>query len=309
MTASKKKFVRNYLKKAGFYSYDAAAADEENPVMRWIGREVKRFLAEAHIHVPFLLRVAAAPAEMTPDMAAMANDKGELELEEDDELNLGQRTPEELRKEQAEEPDMMQNAERWDNFLALVAESNRPWASPSEDSDAYREGRAVKAFNLGARVANDIYALNPDLVGWVLHVLVFINPRQFPELGDPQRRACDACESFGSSCKTIIRHLTCRRRSSTVQKHGHRSADGKKLWAQTFSRGYIQQTFRRLAVRAELIHGEANVRYLQRSDYALKEKGKVAKEKAESASDAYSIKEGMEAPFVWSLEAALAVWA
>ena len=27
--------------------------------------------------------------DMTPDMAAMANEAGELELEEDDELNLG----------------------------------------------------------------------------------------------------------------------------------------------------------------------------------------------------------------------------
>ena len=68
---SKKKVVRNYLKAAGFYSYDAAAADEENPVMRWIGREVKRFLAEADIHLPFLLRVAAAPADMDADMAEM----------------------------------------------------------------------------------------------------------------------------------------------------------------------------------------------------------------------------------------------
>jgi len=66
---SKKKLVKAYLRNAGFYSYDAAAADEENPVMRWIGREVKRFLAEADVHVPFLLRVAAAP----PDMADMQN--------------------------------------------------------------------------------------------------------------------------------------------------------------------------------------------------------------------------------------------
>ena len=63
--------MRNYLRVSGFYSYDAAAADEENPVMRWIGREVKRFLAEADIHLPFLLRVAAAPAEMDAEMAAM----------------------------------------------------------------------------------------------------------------------------------------------------------------------------------------------------------------------------------------------
>ena len=65
--------MKAYLRNAGFYSYDAAAADEENPVMRWIGREVKRFLAEADVHVPFLLRVAAAPPDIMGDMAAMQN--------------------------------------------------------------------------------------------------------------------------------------------------------------------------------------------------------------------------------------------
>ena len=40
---SKKKLVRDYLKEAGFYSYDAAD-DSDDPVKRWIGREVKRFL-------------------------------------------------------------------------------------------------------------------------------------------------------------------------------------------------------------------------------------------------------------------------
>jgi hypothetical protein len=66
---SKKKLVRVYLKAANFYSYDAAAAAEENPVQRWIGREVKRFLEEAHIHLPFLLRVAAAPPDVIGEMA------------------------------------------------------------------------------------------------------------------------------------------------------------------------------------------------------------------------------------------------
>ena len=42
-----KKLARDYLKDKGFYSYDAAAIDED-PVSRWIGREVKRFLSEAH---------------------------------------------------------------------------------------------------------------------------------------------------------------------------------------------------------------------------------------------------------------------
>ena len=58
-----KKLVRDYLKKAAFYSYDAAA-DDEDPVKRWIGREVKRFLEEAHVHLPFLLQLAAAPPEV-----------------------------------------------------------------------------------------------------------------------------------------------------------------------------------------------------------------------------------------------------
>ena len=60
---SKKELVRNYFKAASFYSYDAAAVDE-NPTMRWIGREVKRFLEESHIHLPFLLRVAACPPDL-----------------------------------------------------------------------------------------------------------------------------------------------------------------------------------------------------------------------------------------------------
>ena len=55
--------MKQYLRAAGFYLYDAEAAAEESPVTRWIGREVKRFLAQGDIHIPFLLRIAAAPAE------------------------------------------------------------------------------------------------------------------------------------------------------------------------------------------------------------------------------------------------------
>ena len=67
-----KPLVKAYLKKQSFYSYDAAAEDE-SPVMRWIGREVKRFLDESHIHLPFLLRVAAAPPDMIEEMEEMLN--------------------------------------------------------------------------------------------------------------------------------------------------------------------------------------------------------------------------------------------
>ena len=59
---SKKKFVRDYIAKQGYYSYNAAD-ETEDPVKRWIGREVKRFLTEAHVHLPVLLRAASAPPE------------------------------------------------------------------------------------------------------------------------------------------------------------------------------------------------------------------------------------------------------
>ena len=305
---SKKKLIRNYLKAAGFYSYDATAADEENPVMRWIGREVKHFLAEAHVHVPFLLRVASAPADMDADMATMMNAAGELQLEEDDELNLGSPTEGELAQEEMDEPVMMKNADRWDNFLSLVDESNKEWATPADDTDDYRKGRAVAFFNAATVVARDIYALNPELTGWVLHVLVFVVARQYLSMGNPARRSCDACEALGSSMKKIIKHLTCRRRTSASQIHSHRSANGAKLWVQTFKRGYIEQTFRRVCVRAELLHGEGNTPYLQRADHRLLTKGKVAADKASSSDAPMSVTDAMEVPWVWSKDAALAVW-
>lgn len=55
--------------------------------MRWIGREVKKFIADAPIHLPLLLRLAAAP-DLDADMAEMANEDGELDLQEDDKLHL-----------------------------------------------------------------------------------------------------------------------------------------------------------------------------------------------------------------------------
>ena len=162
----------------------------------------------------------------------------------------------------------------------------------------------------GAQVCNDLYDLNPSLVGWVPHVMCFIVPRQIVPLGDPARRSCDACESFGAVLKKFIRHLSCRRRV-TVNAHAHRSSDGKKLWAQTFKRGYVEQVFRRACVRSELIHGSKNEPYLQRADARLLCNGKVASatSKAGSSVDsAPSIIECVDAPTALTKEAALAVW-
>ena len=248
---------------------------------------------------------------MDANMAGMLNDEGELELEEDNELNLGnaQPTVEELEVETAAEPAMMKAATVWDNFLELKAEVNTPWAAPADDTDDYRKQRALDVFNKANVVARDLHALNPEISGWVLHVLCFIVPRQYVPMGDPTRRSCEACEALGASMKKIIRHLTCRRRV-TSQYHTHNSADGKKLWAQTFKRGYVVQTFRRVCVRAELLHGETNAPYLQRADHRLLKKGKVAVDKAPRALCAQSMScvEAMSAPFVFSKEAALALW-
>ena len=99
--------IRDYCKAAGFYSYDAAS-DNEDPVSHWIGREVKKFLADAPLHLPFLLHIAAAPADCIAEMAACANDAGEQEMDDDDEYTP---TEEQVLQEELEEPAMMQIAE------------------------------------------------------------------------------------------------------------------------------------------------------------------------------------------------------
>ena len=137
--------------------------------------------------------------------------------------------------------------------------------------------------------------------------MCFIVPRQFLSMGDGQRRSCDACEAFGSTCKQIIRNNTCRRRASG-QLHSHRSANGAKLWHATFKRGYVEQTFRRVCVRAELMHGQENQAYLQRADQRLLKKGKIAPDKAKSGPADLTVSEAINAPWVMTKEAALAVW-
>lgn len=301
---AKKKLVRNYLKAASFYSYDAAADNSENPVMRWIGREVKKFIADAPIHLPFLLRLVAAP-NLDADMAEMANEDGEMDLQEDDELHLGEPSAEDIAAEAEAEPAMMRAADVWDNFLALELEARREWATPEADTDEYRKQRAVAFFNAAIKTARDLRALNPELSGWVLHVLCFIAPRQYLTMGDPSRRSCDACESLGACCKKLIRHLTCRRRASS-QQHVHNKS-GRRLWTQTFTRGYIEQAFRRVSVHANLLHGEENQRYLQRVDMQLLETGKSGKKQC-IVRDAMGVREAMSCEFVWSKEAALAIW-
>ena len=112
---------------------------------------------------------------------------------------------------------MLANAARWDRFMGLVVAVQAPWPQGEADTDEYRKGRALEVFNLALPVCQDLRELKPTGITWVPHILLFIVPRQMVSLGDPARRSCDACESFGAMVKKIIKHATCRRRTGTVR--------------------------------------------------------------------------------------------
>ena len=63
------------MKAAGFYSYDAAD-DSDDPVKRWIGREVKRLLHEADQHLPFLLGLSSTAVDVPAELADCLNAAG-----------------------------------------------------------------------------------------------------------------------------------------------------------------------------------------------------------------------------------------
>ena len=79
-----------------------------------------------------------------------------------------------------------------------------------------------------ALVGKDLLRLKPEMLTWVPHVALFIVTRQMVSLGDPTRRACDACESFGAMTKKIIKHTTCRRH--ITQDTEHKGKGRTKAW-------------------------------------------------------------------------------
>eukprot|EP00316_Scyphosphaera_apsteinii_P016597 CAMPEP_0119316506 /NCGR_PEP_ID=MMETSP1333-20130426/39836_1 /TAXON_ID=418940 /ORGANISM="Scyphosphaera apsteinii, Strain RCC1455" /LENGTH=191 /DNA_ID=CAMNT_0007322169 /DNA_START=52 /DNA_END=623 /DNA_ORIENTATION=+ len=182
-------------------------------------------------------------------------------MESDDEYEPDEEV---LAREEAEESLMVSNAVVWDHFLELVRAIQTPWAEGADDTDEYRKMRALECFNLASQVCNDLKALSPTMKTWVPHILLFIVPRQMVELGDPAKRSCDACESFGAIVKKVIKHLTCRRSIKSDSTPHH--VDRVERWRQTFQRGFIQQAFERVCVRAELRLGPENAPFLQRSD-------------------------------------------
>ena len=243
---SKKKIVSAYLSAAGFYSYDAAD-DSDDPVKRWIGREVKRFLHEADQHLPFLLGLSSSKIDVSEETAAATNAAGEEEMDvSGDEFEP---TEDEIAAEAARAPLIAVNAARWDRFLTWVNDIEVPWG---EDTDAYRKMRALQYCNGARACSRDLHDLKPTMASWVPHIACNIVPRQIVELGDPSRRAADACEAFGACAKHTIKHLTCRR----ALRSG-------------FGRGFVEQAFSRLAVRSGLIQGEENAPFLQRRDAQL----------------------------------------
>jgi len=269
---SKKKLVAEYLHHAGFYSYDAASEDED-PTAHWIGREVTRFLAEADKHLPFLLRVAAAPVDCVPATASWRNAAGQQTLDDDSDDEYAV-TEEEVAAEMEEEKLMMLNADRWDHFLSFMIIDQKLWPQGEPDTDEYRKGRAVEAFNAFSYVSNDLLQLNPELATWVPHIGQYIYPRQLVELGDAARRSAESCESFGAKMKKTIKHLTCRRNISRTATP-HTSKAGKSKWKQIFTKGYIEQAFSRACVSESLKHGEDNLPYLQARDARTKAAGKA----------------------------------
>ena len=178
--------MREYARNKGFYSYNAAD-ETEDPVKRWIGREVKRFLSEAHTLLSFLLRHANAPPDLVETVCNTVNAEGmhlpintypptvklvalvlylyppttaghmDMELGDDEELDP---TDAELEAEAEAEPGMMRDAGYWDDFLNLVDIMQEPWAAPEADTNEYRQMRAVRIFNAGVLV----YSIGLDLL-------------------------------------------------------------------------------------------------------------------------------------------------
>ena len=103
--------------------------------------------------------------------------------------------------------------------------------------------------------------------------MLFILPRQIVELGDPMRRACDACESLGARFKKLIKTLTCRR-TVRAQTQGPSTREHKNAaWRQAYTKGYVEQAFTRVTVGEQIRHGEENEAYLLREDWRLREQG------------------------------------
>ena len=67
--------------------------------------------------------------------------------------------------------------------------------------------------------------------------------------------------------------------------YAHAHTRGITKWRQTFTRGYLEQAFRRCCVKGKLLHGEENQPYLQRADWKLKQKGVKSERRLKTESE------------------------
>ena len=263
LVESNKKIIAEYCVAHGFFSYNALSL-KDDPVKTWIGREVKKFLAEAHVHLPFLLRVAASPIDVDADSTPAEAEGAGMTFDDNDPYKPDD---EDIQAEEDADTLLERNAGIWDNFLDWVRDIQSEW-DPA-DTDAYREKRAVSWFNHARRCSRDLYQLKPTMQTWVPHIACNIVTRQIILMGDPSRRSADSCESFGAMLKKIIKHLTCRRHTHT-HSIPHNARSGGKSWHQTFKKGYIEQAMGRTTVRCGiLLHGAANAPYRGRKESKL----------------------------------------
>eukprot|EP00966_Prymnesium_polylepis_P328937 7384711-Prymnesium_polylepis.1 len=159
------------------------------------------------------------------------------------------------------------------------------------DDSAYRQERAVEAFNCAAEVVKWMKVLYPTVQSACAHVALCVVPRQMAEHGDLGRRSTDHSESFGASVKDGIhrRCLWCKL-SKTAETHKSRKvgANGdRKVWVQKgLSCSRVMQAFRDIAVKERLLRDEGSAVYLQRHHFRLKTTGFATVGEAAAAKEA-----------------------
>eukprot|EP00965_Chrysotila_dentata_P247784 6207960-Pleurochrysis_carterae.AAC.1 len=256
---TKNRLVRDYFRNAGFYLYDAARAQEKDPVKRWIDP-------------------AAPPRHVSRHAAAFQRGGGDRH---------GHRRGRRGRP-------VCRGAARGEAGGAVDDDQRRSVGSLPRvcqvDSTTVGDGGGghelrtactpcrvppVPCATAAMRVTTNLLELKPTLSSWVPHIAVFIVPRQTLLLGDPSRRSyCDTCESLGAVLKKKIKHLTCRRRiCDGTLTLCHATAKGEIVWQQSLSVGYIEPVFTGLCVSEKLKHWDVNQPYLQRVDARRKVHG------------------------------------
>ena len=115
---------------------------------------MKRFLHEADLHLPFLLRLATGAIDVCAETAEATNAAGEEEMDvSDDEFEP---TDAEVAAEASHVPLLSSNSSVWDSFLGWCCSIENPWL---EDTLDYRKLRALEYCN-GAREVSRAQALS-----------------------------------------------------------------------------------------------------------------------------------------------------